>query len=318
MQKTAIIIGARRSRQGLGEFITEKLAKSGIIIKAIVGTNQKSLDEASKNLKKYNISNINTYTDTKEALLKETPDITVIASPYKTHKELLFLAAEYNSHCLCEKPLIWSGNQNQDLEDIKNITELYSEKKLLLESVTQWPMTIPFFYKLHPDIKGQYIDQFSMTMGPVTTGTEMIIDSCSHPISMLQSLSGAGEIRNISFNETHDKKSLEINFDYQTKFFKIIKTSVKLIQTPERPRPAAYSINKCSVNRTIDIKDYTQYFHNEEIKLSIDDPLELLVNNFTAKIHNGTQIDSGTVTDSVKHLITIVSEYERFKENNIR
>ena len=111
-----LIIGARRRKQGLGEFIARCFHEQGAEICGIVGTSSQSVDNAAEHLHlQYGISTQG-YTDLKTAIEQAKPTIVVIASPTDVHHQHLKTVAAFGISCLCEKPLFWNEGQPVESE----------------------------------------------------------------------------------------------------------------------------------------------------------------------------------------------------------
>ena len=104
MHERVLIIGARQRRQGIGHYVAREFNAAGCEVCAVVGTSDPTAAEARDALRAFGIV-ATPYSDLREALDQQRPDIVAICSPYVVHREHLLLTADARAHCLCEKPL---------------------------------------------------------------------------------------------------------------------------------------------------------------------------------------------------------------------
>ena len=169
-----IVIGARRHRQGIGEFVARWLAAAGADICGVVGTSRNSAAIACDNLQDLPGQRLG-YSSLEEALQAEQPDFVAICSPYQFHEEQLQTVAAADCHCLCEKPLWWTSPA-PDPQRTEQLVQAFAARKKLLSTITQWPYTLPAFARLYPDLQGEPIESFSMHLSPISQGPEMVLD----------------------------------------------------------------------------------------------------------------------------------------------
>ena len=87
----AVVIGARRARQGIGEFVAAALHREGVRVSGVVGTGNATANEAKKTLhEKYEMSCAG-YASLSDALRREKPDLVAICSPI--HEDDAFIEA---------------------------------------------------------------------------------------------------------------------------------------------------------------------------------------------------------------------------------
>ncbi|MFQ5937562.1 MAG: Gfo/Idh/MocA family oxidoreductase, partial [Acidiferrobacterales bacterium] len=101
------IVGARRRRQGTGEYIAREFARCGCDIRAIVGTTEQSIELARAALRQRYGIHCRGFTSLAALLDAASIDIVAICSPSYAHRAQLDVAAEAGCHVFCEKPLWW-------------------------------------------------------------------------------------------------------------------------------------------------------------------------------------------------------------------
>ena len=231
-----LIVGARRRKQGLGEFITQYFHEQGAEICGIVGTSPQSVEDTVRHLQQqYGISTQG-YTDLKSAIEQVNPTVVVIAAPNRVHRKNLEMVASAGISCLCEKPLYWDEGRPVDPNEVEHLVNRFCNDGQLLQLITQWPETLDEYYSIYPEVKDQPVERFEMLLGPASSGINMVIDSLPHVLSMVHWLTGIGDVQN--------PRALTKNPEHQTVSFEYrhatgcLEVAVDLVQTPESPRPA--------------------------------------------------------------------------------
>ena len=302
-----LIIGARRRKQGLGEFIARYFHELGAKVCGIVGTSNDSVKEAASHLEaQYGISTKG-YRNLTEAIRESRPTVVVIASPNQFHLEHLQVVAKYKLSCLCEKPLFWKDREPFALQEVETLVNRFHRNGKLLQLVTQWPCTLDDFFTMYPDVKNEPLQRLSMLLGPVTTGINMVIDAMPHVLSMVHSLAGIGSVKNVSgYRENAER--LKVSFDYRHAGGHL-EVKVILVQSPRSPRPAGYALNSSLVWRTIRLRDYQFYFAGDSGKrVPVGDPLKKLVRRFLDDLESEQPTDRERLIASMTDLNTIVEK----------
>ena len=308
----ALVIGARRHRQGIGEFVARYLAAAGVDVCGVVGTSEASVARAQTTLAESYSVECRGYTDLAMALAAERPDMVAICSPFAAHRAHLEATAAANCHCLCEKPLWWEDGPASRAAETARLVDTFHSRHRLLALVTQWPCTLPEFYRLHPQAHGEPIEKFTMHMGPMSHGKDMVIDAAPHPLSMLQHLLGCGRVSGVESKYLHAERSdlcLDFNYIHAAGTARV---NCRFTTTREPPRPAAYSINGRCVDRWIQLPQYELFFVSQgesdaqEHKIKLRDPLETLVADFVRNATAGVLTDRQRLIESVVGLETLL------------
>ncbi len=270
------IIGAGRTRNGIGEYIGKYFHQHGAVVTSVLGTSEKTSLQASLGLRKYGVE-AHPYTDFDRMVEREKPDAAVIASPSSTHYGYLTKCLRSGLHVFCEKPFIWDGQRNIR-ERIEDIFEKARQKKLIIAMNSQWPFSIDAYEAMSGKVIIQNSNTFVVTMSPPFPGREMIPESVPHALSLLYSLMGVGEIEDLSF-ESKGEKRMGIKFCYlfDTRSCEVL---IQLTSQETPPRDFSFGLNGRVVSRSLGLEDYEIYFHHEGKKMKIVDPLELSVKNF--------------------------------------
>ena len=300
-----LVLGARRRKQGLGEFIARSFHELGAEICGIVGTSPQSVENTVEHLHlQYGISTTG-FTDVKTALRQSNPTIVVIATPTPLHRPHLEMVADCGLSCFCEKPLFWEDGRSVNANEVEALVNRFSGPGRLLELITQWPETLDEFYSLYPEVKSQPLQRFEMLMGPAAYGINMVIDSLPHVLSMVHCLTGIGEVQN-PCAEYKNPEHLMVSFEYWHASGRV-DVDVELIRTPQSPRPAGYAINGYSVQRSIQLPEYQMKFAGDSgNEVVLEDPLKKRVRNYLADLENGQPTDKKRMIASMIDLKTIV------------
>lgn len=270
------IIGARKNRNGIGEYIGKYLRQNRAEIISVLGTTEKTSESAALSLRKYGIES-HPYIDFCEMVEKEKPDTVVIASPSSTHYEYLVKCVDWGLNVFCEKPFI-----KPDLDDVRekveNILKKAKEKRLTVAMNSQWPFAMKYYKKICGEVEIKKSNKFFITMSPFASGKEMIPESVPHVLGLLYFLFGKGEIGDLNF-EFAEEEEMVITFRYLfgTKDCKVL---IKLIRKEEQPRMLQFGWNDKVVSRSLNLKNYDVYLNYGNRKLKITDPLELSVRDF--------------------------------------
>lgn len=302
---SAVIIGARRVRQGLGPFIAAALHAEGVCIAGVVGTRPESVAAACTALREQHGIDPRAYTSVERALAAERPDLVAICSPIESHRDHLEVVAAAGAHCLAEKPLCW-----QDGIDLQAVTagiaDGFRRQGRLLDLVTQWPMTLPAYDRLHPGRESAPIERFEMWLSPIVKGPRMVLDSASHILSLLEALAGPGEVEDArAVFEAVDRSRVRLTFGF-AHAGGTVAASLRLAEHAEAPRPAGYAVNGRPAERRIDLPAYRIYFEAEGRRAEVEDPVALLVRDFVSRVRAGAATDRDGLVRGIRGLARLM------------
>lgn len=298
--KKIIIVGARRRRQGIGEFLANAFVEAGAEIVAVVGTSPETAALAQANLIEQFGIQCTAYDSLAIALAKESADIVAICTPFEAHLQQLELVLAAGINCLCEKPVVW-GMGSKNIAQTRQIVDGFIDKNLYLSLVTQWPYTLPTFYELFPREKNKTVATFEMTLSPIRPGPDMVLDAAPHLLSMLYELVGHGEIQASASSFSDDEHELAMSFKYKHKTG-ITAVKFRAAVCEQIPRPASYSINGHSVSREIELPDYSIWFEGNDRRVPAIDPLNLLTADYLNKIENKVTTNHQRMVSSIEGL----------------
>jgi predicted dehydrogenase len=233
------IIGARKNRNGIGEYIGKYLRQNRAEIISVLGTTEKTSESASLSLRKYGIES-HPYIDFYEMVEKEKPGAVVISSPSSTHYEYLVRCVDLGLNVLCEKPFI-----KPDLDDVRekveDILKKAKEKRLTVAMNSQWPFAMKYYKKICGEVEIKKSNKFFITMSPFASGKEMIPESVPHVLSLLYFLFGKGEIGDLNVESPKEEEMvIQLRYLFGTKDCKVL---IKLIRKERQPRMLQFGWN---------------------------------------------------------------------------
>jgi hypothetical protein len=276
MKMRVSIIGAGRNRNGIGEYIGKYFHAFGAEVTSVLGTTEKTSQEAAVGLRKYGIISA-PYTDFLRMLEKEKPDTVVIASPASTHYEYLIRCVEAGVNIFCEKPFVWQhpGDMGRKVEELLGKAR---EKKVTVAMNSQWVFAMKTYEEMCGRIDVNKTNRFFVHMSPFSPGKEMIPESVPHPLSLLYCSLGEGKIRNVGF-ESQGEREMCITFTYGSEKGDCDVT-LTLASQKTQPREFQFGFNGKIVSRRIDVGNYEISFQYGATQVRIEDPLGLSVRNF--------------------------------------
>lgn len=312
----AAVVGARRCRQGTGEYIARELHLNGCEVRAIVGTQPETIEAARQALADRHGIECRGY-DSLEALLeREQVDLVAVCSPATAHLRQVEQAAQADCHVLCEKPLWWDPEvtRQADLaERARALVARFQSRDRYLALNAQWPYTLDAYRSLFPDAygEGRPVTSLSLHLSPTSVGTEAVVASGSHLLSMLQALVGAGTVQDERvIYHVADGSDLEVSFVY-SHADGATSAALRLVRCLEPPRPAGYAINGFSAQRTVELDSYRISFDAQGRSVPVKDPLASCVADFVAGVRAGRRPDQQALVAGMTQLQQLARAAEK-------
>jgi predicted dehydrogenase len=282
------LIGARRRRQGLGPFVARELAAAGARVAGLLTTSPATARQAEADLIARFGIRARGYTDLATLLAGERPDALAILAPPETHERYLRAALDAGLHALCEKPLVWGRGM---AARARELVDGFAARGLVLVENCQWPYTLPAFAALHPGALDRPPTRFEMWLTPRTRGLEMLRDSLSHPLSLLQALGPGCQayVRNVeleaigSARGIPDADALRVRFEYLSGAAQI-GCRVELTHGDAEPRAAGYAVNGLRARRLVEPADYSLAFVDAGRSVPVRDPLTASIEAFVSAL----------------------------------
>lgn len=271
------LIGARRARQGLGPFVARDLHALGAKVACVLGSSAESAARAALELRDLGVD-ASAWHDVGAMLAAEPLDALAILSPPETHEAYLRAALGAGLHVLCEKPFVWGGAG--PAATAAELVEAFAAQKLRLVENCQWPCTLQAFGELFPGVLDAPLERFEMRLSPSSAGERMLVDSFSHPLSLLQALAPDHDARVEALDfEPQGAEALTVRFGWRSRET-AAPCEVRLVRSESAPREAGYGVNGCWAERLVRKSDYSMLFAAGDRSVGLPDPLQVLLTGF--------------------------------------
>ncbi len=206
----------------------------------------------------------------------EALDALIIAAPVSAHREVLEAALVAGLPVLCEKPLV----APDELDRVGELLDRFLQSGLLLMEHCQWPLTLSALTQLHPGFEGGAIDRVELMICPGARGRQMIEDSLSHLLSLVQALVPVDEttvLRGVEFT-THatEAASQAVTMELEGPMPSLV-ARLLLDHRLEQPRPAWLAVNGRRMDREIELPGYKISFTDGDRSIPVSDPAAALV-----------------------------------------
>ena len=273
------IVGASRSRQGLGPYLADAFQAAGARVTAVSGRNPAGAARAAAELSA-RLGQPVAAVDGVGALARQV-DALVIAAPVPAHLGGMQAALAAEVPCLCEKPLV----DPLDTAAAGKVVAAFRSRGLLLMENCQWPHVLPALWQLYPQLVGKPVRRLAMGLGPGWPGPAMVADSLSHVLSVAMALvplaaeARPGEVRQSDRGATATENV--VSFVLPGPHGRV-EVSLELRHTPNQPRPAWIEVDGCRIDRRLGA-DYSHTFVRPDgASVLVRDPLHQLVYGFHA------------------------------------
>lgn len=275
-----VIVGAGRTRNGLGPFFARYLSEAGVDVCAAVGRNLDRARVACEDLARTAGTHVAPYDDLDDAIRDSGASIVVIASPAPVHEAHLEVAARHPVDVLCEKPFVTVGVGADRVDAL--VRALTADGRLLVENC-QWTWVLPALAALSG--RGTAVpSSVSMRLSPSGTGRAMLDDSASHLLSVLQELVAPAGVLGL------DGIEIEVTSDEAVDVRCVCRHSAgsvdvafELRRVRAQPRPAWIEVDGFRAERVIDPSTYAMRLRADDGReVPLEDPLRALVYGFVA------------------------------------
>jgi hypothetical protein len=279
------VVGAGRTVNGTGPFLGTFCAEAGATIAAVLTAHPETAAAAANTLRTGAGAGPVPHHDPDAFFATPELDALVIASPAVTHAPYLRRAADLGLHALCEKPLVW-GAADPAAEALE-ITRRFEVAGLWLRVNAQWPLTLPAFRTLHPEAPA-VPTRFEMMMSPPSTGLGMLVESLSHPLSLLGTLlpgedAQGRDIRVQDIRVERPGTDWRLTFDYVVGRQRIA-ACLQARSCARQPRPAWYALDDYRADRRVELDPFRLSLEADGRTVPLPDPARLLVRSFLEDI----------------------------------
>lgn len=306
------LVGGRRARQGLGPFVARALRLAGADVPCFTTSRSETLSEARGQLSDYAGVEARGYVELVDLIDSEEIDALAILTPMEFHGDCLDIALDRGLHVICDKPLVWGGD-NPVLR-ARSIAEAFVHRGLGLWEICQWPETLSTFLRLYPDARSEPTRKFYMNLSPISAGQRMLADSLSHPLSLLQAwLPGSDpRLERINFEMDTDKgrPSVLINFEYRIRENQV-NASVLLVQGARQPRDVGFAFNEHYARRLVKMPKYSMFLCDENRQIAMPDPLVSLLGRFVDELRDVLSGASPPKMDAILERMDMIQALDR-------
>jgi predicted dehydrogenase len=193
------VIGVR----GVGKFHAQWFAHEGAQVVAFVASSPETLNANETALRQVVPDFAGRgYADVAEMLQRERPDAVSVCSPHHLHAEHALLALRHGAHVLCEKPLVWLGEDRME-EALALSQQVVAEAERLRRQFainTQYVAAVPHLRSLWAQRFSSLPPCVRLTMEARmrerdTSGVGLWVDLAPHPISLLLALFPDAKVR---------------------------------------------------------------------------------------------------------------------------
>jgi hypothetical protein len=276
------IVGAGRTRQGLGPFLARAFVAAGCRVTGVAGRDAAGAERAAGELAAALGAPVTAFADA--ASLARTVDALVVAAPVPAHLAGLEAALAAGVPCLCEKPLVGAAETDAGLACVA----AFRDRGILLVENCQWPEIVVQLAPLRSAAAAASpVRRLAMGLGPGWPGRTMVEDSLSHVLSVLQALVPVPETATVAGVRQDDAGPAAtrnvVRFTVGAATGPVA-VELHLEHCPEPPRPAWISIDGARFDRRIG-EGYVQSFvAGNGRAIQVQDPLHRLVYGFVQSI----------------------------------
>jgi len=249
------VIGAR----GIGKQHAKWYHLEDCDVVAFAGTSPETVSKTAQVLRELFPFEGRGYTDYREMLEKERPDVVSVCSPYELHREHAVAALECGANVLCEKPMVWRLGASGDeiLRQGKEMLEAAEKAGKLLSVNTQYVAVIPFYREIYEEVRGK-LEAFDRMFVRLESGggnggreyEEVPVDLISHAISLLLKWIPNGKLDDKTVCCEVGRKETTVNFECAFPSGKRCAVRFVFVNKKERPFVRRFGLNDVIVDYT--------------------------------------------------------------------
>lgn len=190
----------------------------------------------------------------REMLQSVRPDLVAVCSPPPLHHEHVLAAAQAGCHVMCEKPLVWDPDLSATMlrTRAQEMVQAVADRQLVGAVNTQYAAAVPPYLELCEQL-GEPVDlagfrRFFMRMDSRggragAAGEKIWVDLASHPLSVLMTLAGPGELVPDSACCSVTPTQVTATFCYRTTVGREIEARVEVGNVPEGPLVRRFGVD---------------------------------------------------------------------------
>jgi hypothetical protein len=270
------MVGAGRSRNGLGPFLATVLERAGCRVTAVAGSSPARAEANAAALVERLGHDVHPCRDLDELCARDIAAL-VIASPPEHHLAALQAGAAARLPVLCEKPLVHERHFGPGIPLVSG----FVGSGLLLSENCHWPFVLPAFRELYPDVSFDSVRHLSLGLGAVTSGRILFQNTLSHVLSLAQA------VAHVDADTTVGGVSLDRPSLSAPNVIRVhvrgprldLQLALHLDPWPNPPRPAWLEIDGARVDRRV-APGYTFSFSGNGREVAVPEPMQQLVERF--------------------------------------
>lgn len=280
------LVGPGRTRNGLGPFLARHLAMAGARVVAVAGREPARTAAAAAVLARQLGHDVAACAGVEELVDLARLDALVIASPVRAHLGALRCALGARLPTLCEKPLVDAGECAQ----VRALVDAFVAAQIPLLENCQWPFALAALARAGV-VATSAPARLSMRLSPTGVGRDMLIESLSHLLSLLQatlSLATDVVVEGVQFwppqrsaRESATELRLAMSVRRATAACEV---GLELVCCPQQPRPAWFALDGARFTRELELPQYHWRFRHARGTDSVGDPQADLVYSFVQLI----------------------------------
>jgi len=277
------MVGAGRSRNGLGPFLAEFLETAGFVVMGVSG---RSPERAAANAEALGLRlrhEVKAFSSP-AALCGGGVAALVIASPAEHHLEALRAGAEAGLPTLCEKPFV----HENDGEEGASVIETFTRKRLSLLENCQWPYVLPAFLELHGTVEAGEKVRVEMGLGPARRGREMVQNTVSHLLSVIQAVVAVDPplvVTDVRLDDPAFERTCNVLRFRLSGSERTVEGLLQLKICAAPPRPAWVAIDGRRMDRRVR-EGYSIAFSANGREAAVSDPVKEVVKRFALLVRS--------------------------------
>lgn len=290
------ILGAGRSRQGLGPFLARAFEAVGATVAAVAGRDEAGGARAASEIAALLGHPVAAAPDA--LALARRVDVLVVAAPVAGHLAGLDAALAAGVPCLCEKPLVDAADLAAGLQRVA----AFRARGLLLVENCQWPEVLPALRALHPMALRTPPRAVAMGLSPAEPGPAMVADSLSHVLSVVQAVADLpADALPTNVRQSDPSPSATANLVAFTVPARggSVDVELRLQVCPTQPRPAWLAVDGHRIDRRIDPGYRITFVAPDGREVAAEDPLWRLVYGLRQLLPNAPRERTDAIADAV-------------------
>lgn len=290
------ILGAGRSRQGLGPFLARAFEAVGATVAAVAGRDEAGGARAASEIAALLGHPVAAAPDA--LALARRVDVLVVAAPVAGHLAGLDAALAAGVPCLCEKPLVDAADLAAGLQRVA----AFRARGMLLVENCQWPEVLPALRALHPMALSTPPRAVAMGLSPAEPGPAMVADSLSHVLSVVQAVADLpADALPTNVRQSDPSPSATANLVAFTVPARggSVDVELRLQVCPTQPRPAWLAVDGHRIDRRIDPGYRITFVAPDGREVAAEDPLWRLVYGLRQLLPNAPRERTDAIADAV-------------------